>query len=356
MNQVGIVKLLNELGIFNPGSVHVRGKYMTHTCPFAPVTHRNGRDRNPSFSIMIAEEGYSYYKCWSCKIQGKLYTLKHKLSQVLENEGNVKSIREMREAEDLTIIEKPYEAPVYINQTLERPKPIDEAVYENIFVDIAESGEACNYLTSRAISSRTVNRLGIRYDDVERRIVFPVRGRDGNLYGYTGRTILQDWEEKDRECRQRGGRYPKVKDYAGLQKRFFLLNEQNLDNGKSTLVVEGLFALARMVELGVEASLNIVAVLGSSLTPPKVETLTNIGNAVYLLFDNDEAGRSGMFGFVNTRGDIVTKGAVHLLYDKVPVLVPEWPEGKKDPDELTRDELDFMVKMTYNYIITSGKS
>jgi hypothetical protein len=350
MNQAGIVKLLKEIGIFDPGSVRIDKQFMAHTCPFAPFTHRNGTDHNPSLSIRIVDNGYSYYQCWSCKMRGRLFALKHKLALVLTGQGDIPSIEAMKALEEKAIDELPYMPPIYINEMTEKPEPINEAIYENMFEDVYDHPSACAYLDGRGISSGTVSKLDIRYDAVEERIIFPVRGRDGKLYGYTGRTIRADWVTVHAET----GKYPKVKDYAGLQKRFFLLNEQNLDNGKPTLVVEGLFALARMVELGIEASLNLVAVLGSYLTPPKINTLASTGNAVYLLFDNDEAGRAGIFG-IEKDGLRVSEGAVHHLYGKVPVCIPAYPKGKTDPDELTRADLDFMLDMTYNYVITSGK-
>ena len=54
------------------------------------------------------------------------------------------------------------------------------------------------------------------------RIIFPVRGREGELYGYTGRAIDEDVQ-------------PRIRDYYGLPKRACLLGLDALLGNQRTI-------------------------------------------------------------------------------------------------------------------------
>jgi DNA primase len=143
---------------------------------------------------------------------------------------------------------------------------------------------------------------------------------------------------------------PKVRDYYGLPKRHLILGADRWQAGRAVLVVEGLFAFARMIDLGMEDRVNVGALLGSVLTPEKADILRHFDQSVFLLLDNDKAGDDGIFGIMNPDGSRKEdSGAVGQLAEHVPVLIPEWPEGKDDPDQLTRAEVDAMLDETAPY-------
>ena len=155
--------------------------------------------------------------------------------------------------------------------------------------------------------------------------------RDASFYGFTGRAIDP-------------GIQPKVKDYFGLPKRFLILGEHLWQNGRPLIIVEGLFAYAHLIKLGVAA--NVGAILGSAMTREKAARIIDLGERTYLLNDNDTGGDIGLYGTPTPEGGRETNGAIDMLTEQVALYVPVWPEGKIDPDELTRKEVDDILMYT----------
>jgi hypothetical protein len=151
-------------------------------------------------------------------------------------------------------------------------------------------------------------------------------------------------------------RYPKIRDYKGLQKDRVLLRSRANRRGRnvgvhrsefispnSTVVVEGLFGFARVEQLRPNG--DCAALLGSALTPGKKELLLRAGRPIYWLTDNDLAGDTCLYGLWDkeTEKHDHKTGALYQLYGEVAQFVMEWPEGKDDPEQLTADELHNMM-------------
>ena len=99
-----------------------------------------------------------------------------------------------------------------------------------------------------------------------------------------------------------------------------------------------------LVELNVEAVADVGSIMGSKLSDQQAEIIIAHGAAVHLLLDNDEAGDKGLFGRMDREGNRDWHaGAVAMLVDHVPVHVPEWPEAKDDPDQLTKRDVWTML-------------
>lgn len=232
-----------------------------------------------------------------------------------------------------------------------KPEPLIEEAYEGFWPDAWDVQVAREYLQKRGISEGTSRKIGLLYDDEKRRIMFPVRDRAGGLYGWSGRATYSDAR-------------PKVLDYEGLPKRHLLLGEHTWSEDRPLVIVEGLFAYARMVELGVDEFANVGALLGSELTLEKAEIIRTFGGRTFMLVDADEAGDACIFGPVKevipssdpeTADTVIrddSKGAITLLKDYVPLFIPAFPEGKTDPDELTLEEVKFMLEHTPLWGIT----
>jgi len=220
----------------------------------------------------------------------------------------------------------------------ELPDPLDEEMFLDVYPPAWEVDDARAYLERRGIDDVTATTLQLGWDIDERRIMFPVRDRGGRLYGHTGRAVDHD-------------RQPKIRDYHGLPKRHLILGEhlwrgQPMDQ-RPVVVVEGLFAFAHLVALNLLEYADVGAVMGSTLTEHKARRLRMREGRTYLLFDNDEAGDTGLFGPPDTSGERdFHSGAVAALLQYVPVYVPAWPDGKSDPDQLTRREVWEMLRDT----------
>jgi hypothetical protein len=232
------------------------------------------------------------------------------------------------------------------------PKVLIEEQFIGLYPAAGDDELSRGYLRSRGITRATVVKLGLLYDPKQSRILFPVRGRENELYGFTGRRILPATKEE-----------PKVRDYHGLPKRDLVLGAHRWRVNKPLIIVEGLFGYAWLHQIGVEEHANIGALLGSAMTPEKAAMVRNFDEPVYLLLDNDEAGEIGIFGRILPGGERETStSAVAQLKTHVPVMVPEWPSwmettthcgktyeagtAKDDPDQLTLEEVQDMLQWT----------
>jgi DNA primase len=196
--------------------------------------------------------------------------------------------------------------------------------------------DARTYLVSRGITEEAAGNLALAWDDQQRRVLFPVRDEEGRLFGWTGRAVDDE-------------RQPKVRDYQGLPKRHMILGAERWRGAPGRnwplVLVEGLFGYAHLVSLGVEGRCDVGALLGTVFTPEKLAMVRQRYQPTYLLMDDDDAGDACLFGKVE-RDATRTGGAIAALVDHVPLYVPQWPAGKGDPDELTTEELETMLRET----------
>lgn len=191
--------------------------------------------------------------------------------------------------------------------------------------------------------------LQLLYDPDEMRILFPVFDFRKELYGFSGRSILSDKEIDDLNNRGRyRTEYRKIRDYTGLPKEKLLLGEHLIDPKKPLWIVEGLFAFAHMIEIGMQVIANPIATLGSRMSSYQKDLIVDYNVPAYLAYDNDAAGEIGIYGpaVTNEEGEIVHEGggALDLLSPHVPTFIPLYPEGVNDPDGLTLDQVREMIE------------
>jgi hypothetical protein len=306
-------------------------------CPFAEFLHAKGTDRKPSFYVRANADGPSGFHCFTCKQHGGVRALVNQLGYYRDADYNHLALQ-------ATLLEVPerfadYEASdTDILDSL--PEPINELVYLSMYPSAVEFADALIYLASRGIGESTAEKLRLRYDPEAKRILFPVYDSAKLLYGFTGRSIVPD--------DLRDPKVPKIKNYTGLKKEYRLLGEQFIDNDKPILVVEGLFALAHLIEIGVCNFCNPLALMGSSLSNAQTDLLIGYDRPVYLCFDDDAAGSQGLFGsWDKTRGVYLGGGAVDKLKQHLPTMVCLYPERTNEIDELTFDEVSRMLTENY---------
>lgn len=341
MKEADLKRVLAALGIKVEGRNEQRSKnrtWINFRCPLAPYSaaHKFQPDSRPSAGAVTDERGRaSRWSCHACKAHGTLHDLALSLAQ-----HPLSGIDYDKIAEEVIDLESQGLVNVQFGQDLGfdlAPEPLIEEAYEDLWPPAWSVPEARLYLQSRDIGQDTASSLGLVYDFKYRRVMFPVRDREGRLFGWTGRDIT--------------GRNPvRVLDYEGLPKRHMILGAERWQEGKPLIIVEGLFAYARLVELGIEEIANVGALLGSEMTEEKAEIIREFGEPTYLLTDADDAGDACLFGPYRMVDGVASehreegRGAVHLLTGHVPIFLPEYPEGKIDPDELTREEVETMLR------------
>lgn len=326
MDLDGIREVIGEvLGPNIPTKV-ING-WVSLRCPLAPWTHASGKDSRESAGISIQPTGTSVFNCYTCKNTSPLQGMIKKYANYT-GENFDELIGELEEEAYLG------------SRTLpewERVKELDEdpvPLKESVYLDLYDSAAGHPYLRKRGISDETAELLQLMLDpedptDGEERILFPVFGPTGELYGLSGRATSD-------------GARLKVRDYHGLKKAKCVLGSHLIHrlNPDKILVVEGLVDYAS----GWENGQPTVAVMHSNMTERQAAIIRELGKPTYLFYDNDDAGQSGV--------DIAGK----LLRDYVPTMKVRYPDVQieddseegwhwlKDPGEMTRDEFESMVK------------
>lgn len=338
MREEALRQLMAKLGMGNPERrVTSKGVvWLNHTCPFAPWTHKNGSDRRPSFGIPANDQGASIYNCRACHEKGSTARLVKRLAALRvmnydallsETEESERGVRRFRDFDEVLVSDA------------DELIPLEEAMWDGLFDPIADHRDAARFMVKRRVLRETCDKLGLGFDTEKRRIVFPVRGEGGALYGFSGRAIDPDAQ-------------PKVRDYGGLPKRSVIMGVDRWRPGYRKLIVEGLIAFGRMHQIGAEDHFDIGALLGSEMTDEKAAILRLAGDTTVLLLDPDDAGEQGVFGRydpIQERHEI-EGAAIGKLWGHVPLVIPEFPvedmlaEGlEPDVDNLTLDQLLWMT-------------
>lgn len=320
----------------NPGS---EGTWLDGPCPLAPWTHRTRQDRNPSFGVLAAENKPSAFICHACKHHGRLSRLFHLLSWFSGDHARYKDLvdRANQAERHGTLADFEHSRGERIGDLPEPPPdPLDEAVARGIYEPAIDVPAARQYLMRRGFSPETIEALNILADPEEGWIVHEVRGRQGELYGWTRRTWLPDGK-------------PKVKD-NDLPKRHLILGAETWTSGKPLVLVEGVFDRARLYqEFG--DRWNLGALLSSHLSPEKANIVRAFDHPTVLFLDNDEAGMAGLFGPLDklTGKRQVAKGALGQLQEHVnPLWYIDYSgaEGVEDadPDSLSGEQLRRVIR------------
>lgn len=332
MKKEGIAQIFSELDINN---VSIDDEWVNASCPFAPFKkeHNYGNDNKPSFGAIGKSGAVSLFHCYTCGERGNLTQLVSKLAQhrnldykrLLVKTIKYETEKEFPEWESLRIDSKQKKVNALSESHLDK--------YPSVFL----FNEAKRYLVKRAIKGFAAKLLDLRYDESEKRILFPIRGVDGYLYGFSGRTILSKGDYPFVN-------FPKVRDYHGLPKGSLILGSHLWEKGKPVLIHEGLMGQAYLLQIGASDYFNVGASMGAMLSDTQASELIKFREKVYFLYDNDLAGDKALFGNVKD-GNHKGGGAVDKLVKSLPVYVPDWPEGKYDPDELNLEDIK---KIRYN--------
>lgn len=321
-----------------------RTRWMTISCPFAPWTHARKTDSNPSFGITIKDDKPSAYKCLACGVHGRLSGLPTRL-------GGYRKLDHSRLRQWAELVE--------MQSASSRPVPKWEDA-DPVAIDYSETDHkelpdprvrgdypmalGISYLTKRGISYAETMQLDLRYDPAQQRILFPVYNPQDEFVGFTGRKALdKEWTKSD----------PKVRDYHGLNKREVFLKLPGRRDGKK-IICEGLFDFATAVRFGYR---NARAILGTALTPEKIEILIAEGEPVYFFMDNDIAGWQALFGIFDKDENLETKNAwAFQLYKEIPVWIVPYRTNLKgeDPGSIPdKETYDSYIKRAW---IFTGKA
>ena len=323
MDERGIKQVVADVFGRNLKTEIING-WVSIQCPLSRWTHSTGRDTRASAGISIKPTDVSVFNCFTCGNKMPIHGLLRKYSKFTgENLDDL--IEELEEQAYLGPRQLPEwdELKATANEV---QHPLSKAVY----LDLYDSAAGHPYLKERGISKAIAKKLQLMVDpcdpsDGEERILFPVFGLDGELYGLSGRAT-------NKKARL------KVRDYHGFRKALNLLGVHLIPEVKpdKIIVVEGLVDYAS----GWECGQPTVAVMHSTMTEAQASILRELNLPTYLFYDDDEAGDKGI------------RAASALLRNYVPVMKPTYPhiwvEGDpghfvKDPGELEPAEFQEMI-------------
>jgi len=321
------------------------GREYKANCPFH-------EERTPSFYV-VPEKGF--YKCFGCGKSGDVFSF------VMERLGLdfVEAVKYVAQRSGVEVRE--------ITRQRDEDDPNRELYELNAFardwfrerlLDAATGRVAQAYLERRGIGAETAERFGLGwspdewralrdaaarhglderlmeevgllsrsertnepFDRFRGRIMFPIEGVSGKVIAFGGRVI----EGGDRKDAPKYLNSPETPIYHKGSNLYGLSWARHaIRREEAAIVVEGYMDVVSLAAHGFE---NVVAPLGTAMTPEQAKLLGRYAQRVYLLFDSDAAGLKATF----RAGDTLLEARLH------PSVVT-LPPGE-DPDTMVRNQ------------------
>jgi DNA primase len=160
--------------------------------------------------------------------------------------------------------------------------------------------------------------IAVPYDFFRDRLMFPICDRSGRPIAFGGRALVKDVQPKYKNS-------PETPLFHKGAHLYNLHNARKAAHERGTVVaVEGYVDVISMSLAGFP---NVVAGLGTALTPEQCELLWKMAEEPILCFDGDKAGRKAAFRALDTALPLISAGR-SLRFALL-------PEGQ-DPDDLAR--------------------
>ena len=175
------------------------------------------------------------------------------------------------------------------------------------------------------------------YDRFRERVIFPIRDANGHPVGLGGRILGKEGTGEDGV--DRGPKYlnSPATPLFDKSRTLYLIDRAKTQIRKTgqAVIVEGYTDALMAHQSGYE---NVVASLGTALTPQQVGLITRYAKRIALAYDVDAAGqKAGTFGATALEEVIRQLAGDDSGVELDDVRVVRLPEGK-DPDEVLRDD------------------
>lgn len=154
------------------------------------------------------------------------------------------------------------------------------------------------------------NKTGNLYDRFRNRVMFPIFDLRGSVIAFGGRTIEKDGEPK----------YLNSSDTPVFKKgrNLFSMNFAKKSQSKRLILAEGYMDVIAIHQAGFE---NVVASLGTALTPDQCRLMRQYAEEVVISYDSDAAGQNATVKAVNLLRAVGLRPRILHMHDA------------KDPDE-----------------------
>ena len=326
LQHVNVIDFLEEFEIANIS--HIKADEVQFSCPFPGHTHG---DNSPSACMNDGSRDSALttlWTCYGCHRGGNAVTFyaEHKgvSNQVARREvkehyapgykapkyGSIAREFESRYRATKERSEEPTVAK--IDPELLREFDVDWDYYAEEYGDQPD----VRYMLDRGFTPATLDDWSVGYDSGSKRFTIPVYDPDGDLVGFKGRAWRKNARPKylvlgDKGRRQRYGfpTYDKSLVVFGLDR----LAHHDF---RMLVLVEGELDVISLSEMGIRA----ICCGGSSMSVAQAKLIREYCDEVVLFFDNDVAGKNGMYGFQRSDGEH-KPGIIELLEPFVRVRV-----------------------------------
>jgi DNA primase len=189
------------------------------------------------------------------------------------------------------------------------------------------------YMLDRGFTPAMLEEWAIGYDYLSKRITIPVCDPDSNLVGIKGRAWKPDAKPKYmvlgdtiRTLRKRGEPYG----FEPYEKSLVVFGLDKWGECQTYVFCEGEIDVMSFWRVDIPA----FCIGGSWLSETQAKIIRRYADEVVIFFDNDKAGRRGMWGYTNDEGEH-KPGAVEMLEKFVRVRIA--PKHMLDANVLMRN-------------------
>jgi DNA primase len=336
---VDLVELIAEYIPLQP-----KGQEWVCVCPFHD-------DHKPSMCV-VTHRDHAFYKCFSCDAYGDCFgflqeylkiSFVESLQMLAERTGIELANQTPKDEEANSKRKKLQSATAWALELYVQTLASDSAIATRTYLEnrgintdsiqtfsIGLAPDSWTFLTDKIGTSKERSKTGIEagllkskesssrvYDAFRNRIMFPIFSEAGKPIAFGGRRINEEDEPKYINSPETE-LFHKSKTLYGYHLARSAMQAEN-----KAIVVEGYTDVIACHQVGVT---NVVATLGTSLTPQHAQKLSRICDEVTLVFDGDEAGQRA------------ADRAVEIFFSKdIDVNICVLPEGK-DPADMATDK------------------
>ena len=333
-NKIDIVEIIS-----NYVPLTQRGKNYFGVCPFHD-------DHNPSMSVSKEKQ---MYKCFVCGAAGNVFNFVMDYEKISYYEAvrivankigidiDIGNIRQEKN-KDSKLYEIYEFASKYYQNYLKTSsgkiarnyltdRNIDDELVKQFQIGLSETdGKLTSLLQNKKISDEDILKSGISIekngklvDIYNNRIMFPLWNIEGQVVGFSGRIFEGESTSK----------YVNTMETEIFKKGDLLYNYHNAKEHarkeKQVIVVEGFMDVIRLYSIGIK---NVVATMGTAITPNQASLIRKLSQNIILMFDGDDAGEKATIAAIKELDKTDSEIKVVRL------------ENKLDPDE---------------YVLTKGK-
>lgn len=306
----GVRNLIESMGL---EKIRKTGDYFMALCPF----HENTRE--PDFQI---HKSLGLFNCFGCSAKGNLYQLVKEFYNISYKEADsfIQKLAGFDESVNIEDIRFRVSLRNMFASSDEDNKPKVRKFTEKDLIRFKLQPDPTNYLLGRGYTHETIDYFECSYTErwavwdeeaetytYQKRVVIPGHLDDGKICGVIGRTV----ENAE----------PKYKYTASYPKStsLFNLHRAKKHGDAGLILVEGALDVMRIHQFGFS---NVVGIYGATVHEQQAELVLQYTDKVYLMFDNDEAGRKAMESGIDAFKDKVDLNIVPLASFKDPGEIP----------------------------------